>query len=49
MLTFGRIGKPEGKRPVRRPRHGWEGNIKITFKEIVFDGVHCIQLAQNKV
>jgi hypothetical protein len=27
------VGKPEGKRPLRRPRHGWEDNIKIYLGE----------------
>jgi hypothetical protein len=31
------VGKPERKRPLRRPRCGWEGNIKIDHREI--DGV----------
>jgi hypothetical protein len=25
------VGRPEGKRPLRRPRHRWEDNIKITL------------------
>ena len=29
--------KPEGKRPLRRPRHRWEDNIKMDFKEIVWE------------
>jgi hypothetical protein len=28
------VGKPEGKRLLRRPRHRWEGNIKINIKEL---------------
>jgi len=27
------VGKPKGKRQFRRPRHRWEDNIKINFKE----------------
>jgi hypothetical protein len=26
--------KPEGNRPLRRPRHRWEGNIKMDLQEI---------------
>jgi hypothetical protein len=29
------MGKPEGKRPLGRPRHMWEGNIKVDCREIV--------------
>jgi hypothetical protein len=28
------VGKPEGKRPLRRPRCKWEGNIKISEKQV---------------
>ena len=28
------VGKPEGKRPLGRPRHRWEENIKIDLKEM---------------
>jgi hypothetical protein len=28
------VGKPEGKRPLRRPGHRWEDNIKISLQEI---------------
>jgi hypothetical protein len=28
------VGKKEGKRPLRRPRHRWENNIKIGFREM---------------
>jgi hypothetical protein len=28
------VGKPEGKRPLGRPRHRWEDNIKLDRKEI---------------
>ena len=27
------VGKPEGKRPLGRPRRRWEGNIKMDLKE----------------
>jgi hypothetical protein len=33
------VEKPEGNRLLRRPRHRWEDNIKITLKEIGFGGV----------
>ena len=28
------VGKPEGKRPVGRPRHRWEDNIKMDIQEV---------------
>jgi hypothetical protein len=28
------VGKPEGKRPLGRPKYTWEDNIKLGFKEI---------------
>jgi hypothetical protein len=28
------VGKPEGKRPLGRPRHRWEDNIKMAIQEV---------------
>jgi hypothetical protein len=42
------VGKPDAKRPLGRPRHSWEGNIKMIFREIRWDGVDWILLAQDK-
>jgi hypothetical protein len=33
------VGKPEGKRPLRRPRRKWVDNIKIDLREIEWDGM----------
>ena len=33
-LYRGLVGKSEGKRPLRRPRRGWEGNIKMDIQEV---------------
>jgi hypothetical protein len=33
------VGKPEGRRPLGRPRHRWVYNIKIDIREIVFEDV----------
>jgi hypothetical protein len=33
------VGKPEGKRPLGRPRRRWVDNIKIDLREIGWDGV----------
>jgi hypothetical protein len=40
---------PEGKRPLGRPRHRWEDNIKMDLREIGIDGVKSIWLAQDIV
>jgi hypothetical protein len=39
------VGRPEGKRPLGRPRHRWEDNIKMDFREIGIDGANWIRLA----
>jgi hypothetical protein len=33
------VGKPEGKRPLGRPRRMWVDNIKIGLREIGYDGM----------
>jgi hypothetical protein len=43
------VGKPEGKRPLGRPRRRWVDNIKIDLREIEWDGVDWIDLAQGPV
>jgi hypothetical protein len=43
------VGRPEGERPLGRPRCRWEDNIKIDLREIGINGVNWIQLAQNRV
>jgi hypothetical protein len=43
------VGRPEGKRPLGRPRHRWEDNIKMDFRETGIDGVNWIWLAQDRV
>jgi hypothetical protein len=43
------VGRPEGKRPLGRPRRRWEDNIKMDFREIGIDGANWIQLAQDRV
>jgi hypothetical protein len=42
------VGKPEGKRPLGRPRHRWEDNIKMDLTEIECGGMHWIDLAQDR-
>jgi hypothetical protein len=43
------VGKPEGKRPLGRPRHRWEDNIKIDIRKIGIDGANWIRLAKDRV
>jgi hypothetical protein len=40
--------KPEGKRPLGRSRRGWEYDIIMGFREIGWDGMHWIYLAQDR-
>jgi hypothetical protein len=42
------VGKPEGKRPLGRPRRRWVDNIKMDLREIGWDGMDSIDLAQNR-
>jgi len=41
------VGKPEGKRPLGRPRRRWEDNIKMELKDEEL-GVDWIELAQDR-
>jgi hypothetical protein len=43
------VGRPEGKRPLGRPRHRWEDNIKMDLRETGINGTNWIQLAQDRV
>jgi hypothetical protein len=43
------VGRPEGKRPLGRPRRMWEDNIKMDLTEIGIDGANWIQLDQDRV
>jgi hypothetical protein len=36
------VGKPEGKRPLGRPRHRWENNIKMDLLEVGCGGMDWI-------
>jgi hypothetical protein len=42
------VGKPEGKRPLGRPRRRWMDNIKMDLLEIGWGGVDWIGLAQDR-
>jgi hypothetical protein len=41
------VGEPEGRRPLGRPRHRWVDNIKMDLREIVWDVMNWIDLAQD--
>jgi hypothetical protein len=43
------VGRPEGKRPLGRPRRRGENNIKMNLRKIGIDGVNWIRLAQDRV
>jgi hypothetical protein len=42
------VGKPEGKRPLGRPRHRWEDGIRMDLREIGLGCVDWIRLAQDR-
>jgi hypothetical protein len=42
------VGKPERESSLRRLRHRWKDNIKIDLMEIKLEGVHCINLDQDR-
>jgi len=42
------VGKPEGKRPLGRPRFRWVDNIRIDLQEVVSGYMDWIGLAQDR-
>jgi hypothetical protein len=42
------VGKPEGKRPLGRSRRGWEDVIRMDLREVKWEGVHYMHLAQGR-
>jgi len=42
------VGKPEGMRPLGRPRRRWEDNIKMDLQEVECGGMDWIELAQDR-
>jgi hypothetical protein len=42
------VGRPEGKRPLGRPRRRWVDNIKMCFRVIEWDGMEQIVLVRDR-
>jgi hypothetical protein len=42
------VEKPEGRRPLGRPRRRWEDNIKMNLRKVVWEGLDWIELAQDR-
>jgi hypothetical protein len=42
------VGKPEGKRPLGRPKRRWVDNIKMDLREKGLDGLDWVELAQDR-
>jgi hypothetical protein len=43
------VGKPEGKKPLGRPRHRWEDDIKLDLQEVGCGGLDWFDLAEDRV
>jgi hypothetical protein len=41
------VGKPEGNRPLVRPRHRWKDNINMDIQQVGCGGIEWIKLAQD--
>jgi hypothetical protein len=42
------VGKPEGKRPLGKPRRRWQDNIRMDLRETGWNGMDWIDLAQDR-
>ena len=42
------LGKPEGNKPLGRPKHRWEDNIKMDLREVGFDVGDSIDVTQDR-
>jgi hypothetical protein len=42
------VGKPEGKRPIVRPRRRWKDNIKMNIQDVGCGGMDLMELAQDR-
>jgi hypothetical protein len=42
------VGNPDWKKPLRKPSRRWENNIRMDFREIDWEGVDWMYLAQDR-
>jgi hypothetical protein len=42
------VGRPEGRRPLGRPRRRWKDNIKMDLQEVGWRGMDWIDMAQDR-
>jgi hypothetical protein len=42
------VGRPEGRRPLGRPRHRWEDNIKMDHQEVGWGNIDWIDMVQDR-
>jgi hypothetical protein len=42
------VGRPEGRRPLGRPRRRWEDNIKLDLQEVGWGGMDWIDMAEDR-
>jgi hypothetical protein len=42
------VGRPEGRRPLGRPRFRWEDNIKMDLQEVGWGGMDWIDMVQDR-
>jgi hypothetical protein len=42
------VGRPEGRKPLVRPRRRWEDNIKMDLQEVGWGGINWIDMAQDR-
>jgi hypothetical protein len=42
------VGRPEGRRPLGRPRRRWEDNIKMDLQEVGWGGMDWIDMTQDR-
>jgi hypothetical protein len=42
------VGEPEGKRPLGRPRYRWVDNIRMDLREIGWEGMDWVDVAQGR-